>query len=320
MARGLGGIPQDDACPISQEDTGRAPRHIGIAPSTPAATATTGAHTHSPPPGLTVIRKTREANNVKVIIFAVQARGSRSKRRGATVIPDDSSSRLSLPARLPSTPLPSAMIRPGPTRAASIQETDHVLRWWVMWMPVDNSPREATGKATTTRSVKASHGIASATVSTPRKRTAAKVARDAAAHASSSESRCRKSAIVYRFTGGSLGSKEGTLLALLDEADIIRIARTVSGVEPDLQEIWDEGEGRRREQTGALVSEWEAGGALAPGLTAREATDVMWALGGPDVFRLFVTERGWSEAHFTERIASILEGLLFAGAPGPNPQ
>ncbi|MCG6988039.1 MAG: TetR/AcrR family transcriptional regulator [Gemmatimonadetes bacterium] len=149
----------------------------------------------------------------------------------------------------------------------------------------------------------------------------------------------------------SLGSKKGILLALLDEmaedadlsgmraavaaaagdpprqlrerlafttrffaggADIIDIARTVSGVESDLKEMWNEGEGRRHERTEALVAEWEAAGALAPGVAAREGTDLMWALCGPDVFRLLVTERGWSQEQFQERIASILESVLFA--------
>jgi len=99
-------------------------------------------------------------------------------------------------------------------------------------------------------------------------------------------------------------------------ADIIQIARTVSGVEPDLREMWIEGEGRRHKHASGLVAEWEGAGALAPGLTAREATDVMWALCGPDVFRLFVVERGWSGSRYEAWLAATLEGVLF----GPSPQ
>lgn len=150
----------------------------------------------------------------------------------------------------------------------------------------------------------------------------------------------------------TLGSKRGILMALLDEmasdadvsgmqaalataagdprrqlrerlaftvrfyaagADIIHIARTVSGVESDLRDLWSEGEGRRHKATRSLVDEWEAAGALAPGITARDAADLMWALSGPDVFRLLITERGWSERRFKERIASMLENALFGG-------
>lgn len=98
-------------------------------------------------------------------------------------------------------------------------------------------------------------------------------------------------------------------------ADLIRIARTVSGVEPDLREMWMEGEGRRHAAARDLVAEWEAAGALAPGVDAREAADLLWALGGPDVFRLLITERGWSPGRFAERIATMMEDALFGPPP-----
>lgn len=151
----------------------------------------------------------------------------------------------------------------------------------------------------------------------------------------------------------TLGSKRGILLALLDEmaadadisamqkalaaatgdpprqlrerlafttrfyaggADLIHIARTVSGVEPDLRDLWSEGERRRHDAAGTLVAEWAKAGALAPGMSTRDAADLFWALGGPDVFRLLITERGWSERRFKERIAAILEAALFGAA------
>jgi AcrR family transcriptional regulator len=154
----------------------------------------------------------------------------------------------------------------------------------------------------------------------------------------------------------SLGSKQGLLMALLDDmaaeadlpgmlaaveaakgdprkqlrerlaftcrlyargADLIDIARTVSGVEPDLRAFWLEGEARRHRGTGTLVAQWGAAGALAPGVTAKHATDVMWALGGPDVFRLFVVERGWSQSRFERWLAATLELALFGSSATP---
>ena len=94
-------------------------------------------------------------------------------------------------------------------------------------------------------------------------------------------------------------------------ADLIDIARSVSGIEPDLRAFWQEGEARRHRGTSELVAEWEATGALAPGVTAKQATDIMWALGGPDVFRLFTVERQWSRKRFREWLGATLELLLF---------
>jgi len=102
----------------------------------------------------------------------------------------------------------------------------------------------------------------------------------------------------------ALGSKKGILMALLDEmaedadvagmraavavaagdharqlregvafttrlfaggAELIEISRTVSGLEPDLREMWVEGEARRHARVTDLVAEWERDGVLAEG-------------------------------------------------------
>jgi AcrR family transcriptional regulator len=94
-------------------------------------------------------------------------------------------------------------------------------------------------------------------------------------------------------------------------AELIDIARTVSGVEADLAAMWKKGEGRRYRATKALVAEWEAAGALAEGLEVPEAVDVMWALTGPDLFRLFVVKRRWSRRRYEAWLGSKLEELLF---------
>ena len=98
-----------------------------------------------------------------------------------------------------------------------------------------------------------------------------------------------------------------------DGIDLIDIARTVSGVEPDLGAMWREGEGRRHEALSALVAAWDRAGLLLPGATTREATDLLWALSGPDVFRLLVVERRWSRRRFETWVAAMAERALFGG-------
>src|SRR5581483_5648249 len=77
--------------------------------------------------------------------------------------------------------------------------------------------------------------------------------------------------------------------------DLIELARTVSGVEPDLAAMWQAGEQRRYDANSKLVAEWARAGTLRPGLSRRAATDLLWALNGPDTFRQLIHERGWSE-------------------------
>jgi AcrR family transcriptional regulator len=92
--------------------------------------------------------------------------------------------------------------------------------------------------------------------------------------------------------------------------ELIDLARTVSGVEPDLERMWEAGEQRRYEANSRLVAEWARAGALRPGLSARAATDLLWAVGGPDTYRLLVNERGWSERSRIERLTRMLEPML----------
>jgi hypothetical protein len=46
--------------------------------------------------------------------------------------------------------------------------------------------------------------------------------------------------------------------------------------------------------------------ALAPGLTVDQATDLLWALGAAEMYRLLVFERGWLPEQYEEWLASTL--------------
>lgn len=93
--------------------------------------------------------------------------------------------------------------------------------------------------------------------------------------------------------------------------DLIDLARTVSGVEADLGAMWSEGEARRLKAEVAWLERWKEDGVLAPELSVSNAADVWWALSGPDMFRLFVVERGWSHAQFEDWLAGTLEAEFF---------
>lgn len=116
--------------------------------------------------------------------------------------------------------------------------------------------------------------------------------------------------------GGDTGRQLRELLAFSGRfyssgRDLIDLARTVSGVEPDLAVMWRTGENRRYRAHAALISQWVRAGVLPAGAAARQAHDLLWALTGPDVFRLLVLERHWSHQQRVETIARLLEAVLF---------
>ena len=95
-------------------------------------------------------------------------------------------------------------------------------------------------------------------------------------------------------------------------ADFLEVVRGARGVDPDLAATWDEGEERRRRAQRDVVRAWADRGALRPGVSRREAGEVLWALTGPDVHRLFVVEQRWSNARFRDWLVTTLTAALFS--------
>ena len=93
-------------------------------------------------------------------------------------------------------------------------------------------------------------------------------------------------------------------------ADLVEIARSAGSMEPDLVELWTEGEQRRLRGWAPVVSAWAAAGVLRKGLIEHDALDILWSLTGADNYRLFVTERGWPPEKYQAWLIAALETLL----------
>ncbi len=96
-------------------------------------------------------------------------------------------------------------------------------------------------------------------------------------------------------------------------APLLDVLRQAGSSEPDLEELWREGEARRRKDQAPVVEAWVGRRALRPGLAREEAADLLWAWTGPDAYRLLVTECGWDPDAWTERTTTALGVLLFGG-------
>lgn len=94
--------------------------------------------------------------------------------------------------------------------------------------------------------------------------------------------------------------------------DIMEILRGAAKAKPELAAVWREGEERRRASQRPLVHAWAEAGALRSSVSEDRARDILWALTGPDAYRLFVTESGWSAACYQAWLLDTLESLLFS--------
>jgi AcrR family transcriptional regulator len=93
--------------------------------------------------------------------------------------------------------------------------------------------------------------------------------------------------------------------------DVLEAVRAAAAHDPDVAAVWSEGEERRRRNQQALLSSWHAQGDFRPGLTRRRADDVLWAMTGPDVYRLMVVERGWGRKAIRDWLVDLLTRELF---------
>ena len=93
-------------------------------------------------------------------------------------------------------------------------------------------------------------------------------------------------------------------------SDIFDALPGAAAADPALARLRLRQEEGRRERIRGMVAAWAGSGRLRPGLTEAEAVDVMFALGGPEVFRLLVTSSGWSPERYEEWLVTALESLI----------
>jgi AcrR family transcriptional regulator len=98
----------------------------------------------------------------------------------------------------------------------------------------------------------------------------------------------------------------------LRAADLMRVMRDAAGTDADIAALWqriqDDFYANQRSIVDALADKQ----ALAPGLDAARAADILWTLNHPDLWHLLVGERGWSadeyERWFGDAVCAQLLG------------
>lgn len=90
------------------------------------------------------------------------------------------------------------------------------------------------------------------------------------------------------------------------EIELMDILRSASMVAPEFKELEQEREQRRFERQGEFVKKMVEEKVLAKGVTLQRARDILWALTGRDMYRMFVVERGWSSDEYEKWLAQLL--------------
>jgi AcrR family transcriptional regulator len=98
------------------------------------------------------------------------------------------------------------------------------------------------------------------------------------------------------------------------DADIVSLLWQAGSGDPDLAAVWRQSHRQQLNRMGELIGTLVQKGALKPGLTSEAATDILWALGSPEVYRLLVGERGWTPQRYEEWLGESAATLLLGEA------
>jgi len=90
------------------------------------------------------------------------------------------------------------------------------------------------------------------------------------------------------------------------EGELMDILRGASVVAPELKELEQEREKRRYERQGESIRTMMKEKSLAKGLSLTKARDILWALTGRDMYRMFVIDRGWTSDEYEKWLAQLL--------------
>ena len=93
-------------------------------------------------------------------------------------------------------------------------------------------------------------------------------------------------------------------------ASSLELMRMAGAVAPELAELAQQIEARRRRNQARLMAALHEQGVLRPDLSLEEATDVLWALTSYDLYRLLVVEQRWEPARYETWLAQLLSEQL----------
>ena len=95
-------------------------------------------------------------------------------------------------------------------------------------------------------------------------------------------------------------------------ASSLELLRTAGAVAPELADLAQQVEARRRQNQARLMAFLHEQGVLRSGLSFEEATDVVWALTSYDLYRMLVVEQRWEPERYETWLAQLLVQHLLA--------
>ena len=101
---------------------------------------------------------------------------------------------------------------------------------------------------------------------------------------------------------------------------LYRVLWEAAAAEPDLAQVWVHLEAQRLKGMKSIAGLLSQRGALRPGLSIREAADVLWTINSLAVYDLLVVQRGWPPQRYRDWIAATNAQAILASGAKPIPR
>jgi TetR/AcrR family transcriptional regulator, regulator of autoinduction and epiphytic fitness len=96
------------------------------------------------------------------------------------------------------------------------------------------------------------------------------------------------------------------------------VAEGAAAADAGIAALWHRAVQQRMQGQQAVAQLLDARGSLAPGLTAQQAADLIWALSDARLYHSLVAERGWSQQAFGHWLEKTLHHSLLRGPANPG--
>jgi AcrR family transcriptional regulator len=93
-------------------------------------------------------------------------------------------------------------------------------------------------------------------------------------------------------------------------APLLGVLHRASDTDPAVAELWRTNQDQRRTLQHQLMAALRGKGSLPPGMRLGQAVDISYAVLGPELFHVLVTERGWSIAEWERWTLGVLRREL----------
>jgi hypothetical protein len=94
--------------------------------------------------------------------------------------------------------------------------------------------------------------------------------------------------------------------------DVVEILRAAGSADPDAAAAWREADRPGQQAQAPFIQALRDKGYLRPGLEQKEAANLVWALAGPDLYRMLVIESSWNSERYESWLADTLAFQLLA--------